>query len=476
MFVTKPKWFEKVTVEPMLFLYFVTLAISALVGTNLILRKGCDLTATVQPANLRDKCLNESYAQELVAKIQTWKLTIQYSVPLVFILFAGPWSDTHGRRRRPLMFIPIAGQLLTDAFNVLNVYNWHWSPAIAAVSECLVPALTGSRICCLVGVASYVADITRIQDRTKRIGMLMSLYFIATPVGACTAGFLNVNIGFYGTFGACMAMNVVALALGAILVKDTSVPYDKATSVWQTVNPKVIADSVRVLVKKRPSRSLLIYMTVVSPLTVGPMQGEYSILYLFVRYKFGWNEIDYSLYAAYKMTGILIGTIIAIWLMSVKLKMHDAAIGFIGSSFDLIAAVCYSFVTQPWQLYVVPVIDIFHGAAFTVSTSMASKLVDNSELAQLNSVRGMLETLAPIIIYPLYNQLYKLTFETLPGAFFLLTAVITVPVVILFGLTYKADQKNNIFKNNEDNTVAQKNKDECNNTVKEESIKTIDTV
>lgn len=45
------------------------------------------------------------------------------------------------------------------------------------------------------------------------------------------------------------------------------------------------------------------------------------------------------------------GTIVAIWLMSVKLKMHDAAIGFIGSSFDLIAAVCYSFVTQPWQLY-----------------------------------------------------------------------------------------------------------------------------
>lgn len=94
--------------------------------------------------------------------------------------------------------------------------------------------------------------------------------------------------------------------------------------------------------------------------------------------------------------------------------MHDAAIGFIGSSFDLIAAVCYSFVTQPWQLYAglctitiffffyrkpsyrrfgfdefrelftipVPVIDIFHGAAFTVSTSMASKLVDNSELGE----------------------------------------------------------------------------------------------
>lgn len=242
-------------------------------GTNLILRKGCDLTATEQPADLRAKCLNESYAQELVARIQTWKLTIQYSVPLVFILFAGPWSDTHGRRRRPLMFIPIAGQLATDAFNVLNVYNWQWPPAVAAVTECLVPALTGSRICCVVGVASYVADITRVEDRTKRIGMLMSLYFIATPVGACTAGFLNVAIGFYGTFAACMAMNCAALLLGVALVRDTSVPYDRATSIWQTVNPRVVADSVRVLFKKRPSRSLLVYMTVVSPLTIGPMQG-----------------------------------------------------------------------------------------------------------------------------------------------------------------------------------------------------------
>lgn len=242
----------------------------------MILWKGCDVTATVQPDDLRKKCLNESYAQELVAGIQTWKLTIQYSVPLVFILFAGPWSDTHGRRRRPLMFIPIAGQLLTDAFNVLNVYNWHWSPTVAAISECLVPALTGSRICCVVGVASYVADITRVEDRTKRIGMLMSLYFIATPIGACTAGFLNVNIGFYGTFGVCIAMNCLALMLGVMLIKDTSVPYD-SVSVWQTVNPKVIADSMRVLVKKRPSRSLLIYMTIVSPLTIGPMQGAYIV-------------------------------------------------------------------------------------------------------------------------------------------------------------------------------------------------------
>ncbi|XP_050538823.1 uncharacterized protein LOC126904128 isoform X2 [Daktulosphaira vitifoliae] len=453
----RPRWINKVTVEPMLFLYFVTLAVSALVGTNLILRKGCDETATVQP-DLSEKCLHETYAQALVTKIQTWKLTIQYAVPLIFLLYAGPWSDNHGRRRRPLMFIPIAGQLLTDFFNIVNVYYWYWPPAVAAIFECLVPALTGSRICCVVGVASYIADNTKVENRTKRIGILMSLYFIATPIGACLAGFLNLKIGL-------------------LLVKDTSVKYEKQ-SLWKTLNPKVITDSMKVLLKKRPRRSLLIYMTIVSPLTVGPMQGEYSILYLFVRYKFGWNEIDYGLYAAYKMTGILIGTSIAIWLMSVKLKMHDAAIGFIGSGFDLIAAICYSVVTKPWHLYAVPVIDIFHGAAFAVSASMASKLVENTELAQLNSVRGMLETLAPIIVYPLYNQVYKMTFETLSGAFFLVTAVLTIPVVILFGLTYKADKDNTIFNTDTEIEKQKKTetKDMCNNTIENKNNTSVNPV
>jgi len=52
----------------------------------------------------------------------------------------------------------------------------------------------------------------------------------------------------------------------------------------------------------------------------------------------------------------------------------------------------------------------------------------------------------------------------------------TILLCIISRLTYKADQKDNIFKNNEDDGIAQKNKDECNNTVKEESIKTIDSV
>lgn len=35
--------------------------------------------------------------------------------------------------------------------------------------------------------------------------------------------------------------------------------------------------------------------------------GEMSVMYLFVRYKFHWNEKDFSIFNAYQMTIVLLG-------------------------------------------------------------------------------------------------------------------------------------------------------------------------
>lgn len=35
--------------------------------------------------------------------------------------------------------------------------------------------------------------------------------------------------------------------------------------------------------------------------------GEYAIMYLFMRYKFKWYEVQYSYFAAYKMTMVFFG-------------------------------------------------------------------------------------------------------------------------------------------------------------------------
>ncbi|XP_050538827.1 proton-coupled folate transporter-like [Daktulosphaira vitifoliae] len=435
---SRPKWTQNITVEPMVFLYFITLAISGMVGTNLIYRKSCDETATDQP-NLELPCPNKTYALTSVANINTWKLTIQEAVPIVFLLFAGPWSDSHGRRRRPLMFIPIIGQLVIDIFNLISVYYWRWPPSVAAIFACFLTGITGSRNCFVVGVISYISDITEVENRTQRIGILISLYLIASPIGDFVAGFLNVSIGFYGIFLVCIILNISALIFGLILVKNTSIDYEKV-SFWKSINPKIIINTMEVLIKKRPKKNMLVYMVIVSPLILGPLQGEFSILYLLVIHKFGWQEEDYSIYAAYRMVIMLIGTSTAIWMFSIKLKLHDSIIGVISSSLTLVATIGYILIISPWQFYAIPLIDIFHGAGYSVSISIASKLVENTELAQLSSVRGIMETLLPVIIFPLYNQVYQLTFEAIPGAVFFLSFLLTIPVTIIFWYSYKIDK------------------------------------
>ncbi|XP_016660972.1 uncharacterized protein LOC100160646 isoform X2 [Acyrthosiphon pisum] len=169
---------------------------------------------------------------------------------------------------------------------------------------------------------------------------------------------------------------------------------------------------------------------------VGRIGGEYAVSYLFMRFKFKWYEVEYSYFAAYKMLTIFFGTLFSVTVLSHRLKINDAIIGYIACTFDILAAVCYVFANEPWQLYIIPLIDFFHGTALTISTSLTSKIVENEKLGRLNSVQGLMSTFMSFILVSLYSATYNLTFEYLPGAVFLLNIILTFPLLIIFMIIY----------------------------------------
>jgi len=62
-------------------------------------------------------------------------------------------------------------------------------------------------------------------------------------------------------------------------------------------------------------------------------------------------------------------------------------------------------------------------------------------------------------------------------AFMIMLGMILKKLHFFSRLTYKVDQKNNVLCNNNNNEAKQKkHKDECNNSIQEESIKNIDSV
>lgn len=268
---------KHITVEPLLALYFISTGMSGVAGLNLLLQKAC------HPGPLRplftDQCDNEEEAQKIVTNINSWKPILQFTLPILFVMFAGPWSDNHGNRRRPLMVLPVCGQFVADLCCLLNVFYWEWSTTIAAISEALIPGLTGTRICLLIGACSYISDITSAESRTFRLGIIAAIYFISTPVGTALGGFLRPIIEFDGIYTACALLNISSILCGILLVKNTTCDKEgMKKSVWEGMfDPKAIVQSFKTVIRKRDGfkRTIIILMILLSPLNISAMQGIY---------------------------------------------------------------------------------------------------------------------------------------------------------------------------------------------------------
>ncbi|VVC25040.1 Major facilitator superfamily,Major facilitator superfamily domain [Cinara cedri] len=411
-------------------LYSASMAISRFSQDNLLLQKACNSSVP-----FGDCAIGEANVQHVVSKINSWKPIIFYATPIMMIVFAGPWSDSHGRRRRPLIFLPIIGQVLTDILCILNVYFWEWPPQIAALCEALTPGLFGGYNMFWVGMLSYISDNCPTELRTLRYGIINFLFNISRLIGTGLAGFLNVRLGFYGVFIVPIIINSTAVMIGLVFVKDTSQPYDKNV-VW--LKPKrFIKNYFNVFKNKRSKYTItVILLLLCQSVLVGRMAGENIITYLYIRYTFKWFEVEYGIFSAYKFVIISLGTYFAGTIMSINMKLNDAVIGSIACVFDIFVAFGYVFINEPWQLLIVASVDFFHGTALSISTSLISKIVDVDELGRLNSIIRLCTALLSIFIVSLYSVTYNFTFEYVPGAVYMLDVILTFPFLTVFLIIY----------------------------------------
>lgn len=264
-----------VTVEPVMLLYYTSLAITELSGQNLILQKACHPGGDVAPLPTA-VCAKEQDAQKLANDVGTWKYIVLFSVPVVFNLFAGPWSDKHARRK-PLMYLPLFGQILSDLLNLLNVVFWSWSPVVAALSQSIPTVVTGWRPCFIIGVTSYLADITSEQSRTFRLGIKTAIYFLGSPIGSFIFGLVFRKIYFYGVFILCVVFNTIALVYLYFFVPEVKNKEEepKLNVCDGLVDVKQVLESVKTVLKERNGygRAILFLLFLAGPLSYATMEG-----------------------------------------------------------------------------------------------------------------------------------------------------------------------------------------------------------
>ncbi|KAL0125339.1 hypothetical protein PUN28_004466 [Cardiocondyla obscurior] len=477
---------SNITVEPMVACYVIPSVLSQLATQNLILEKACrvnlaysdEVCSALTARNTTGYEAEETAVQQMVARMQTWKTPLQSALPTMLILFMGAWSDRTGLRK-PCMLLPIIGEFFSSVTLIACTYWFYELPMEVVVLESVWPALTGGWFTMFMGIFSYIADITTVESRTLRIGAANVFLSLGVPIGMALSGILYTKLGFYGVFSIAMVCYVLSFVYGLVVIKEPprviaersrkkSLPPEgkKRTSLCAFVldffSLKHIEETFRVAFKKgaHNRQKRVIVLMVIVMVVIGPLYGEMAVLYLYMRYRYNWNEVTFSMFSTFGMVTNLIGTAISVGIFSHILKIDDAIVGIMSCTSKILASFVYAFATSAWMVYVAAIVEIVNGTSFIAMRSIASKLVPTDELGKVNSLFGVCESLMPLVYGPMYSAIYAATMNTVPGTFFIAGGCMTMPAIFAFFWLYTEHRKDRMLKEQKEPEATMNHKNE----------------
>ncbi|XP_028026477.1 LOW QUALITY PROTEIN: solute carrier family 46 member 3-like [Bombyx mandarina] len=369
-----------ITVEPVAFIVLFASILSSMSTQTLGLEKACrvslrledaicdSLRAQNQSNNFTDyeRIVQEHYSAQL-----TWKSNLQSVLPLPMLLFAGGWSDKTGRRKAIIIF-PIIGETLQCISNILNVVFFYEIPLEALIFfDTFFAGITGGTTIMFLAMFNYICDITTSKNRTQRLALVNLCTFAGMPLGLMLSGIMLRHLGYYAIYGTALFLHFINVLYVTFRVKDPLrtkeqiMTYDNKGCchfLKEFFDPKTLKDSFKVLIKKTEDnrRLYLIVILMTACLLYGPVYGEVSVLYLSLRYRFNWDEMQFSLFQTYNFVITAIGTIFAVVVLSNYLKWHDALLGITSTISKIASSFVYCFAPNAQILYIAPVVDILN--------------------------------------------------------------------------------------------------------------------
>ncbi|XP_014357304.2 proton-coupled folate transporter [Papilio machaon] len=452
---------ENITLEPVLAGYVIPGVLSRLATQNLNLDKACrvnlqygDVVCDALIAKEGNRYQKEELeVQQLIASMEAWKNIILSALPCFLILFIGAWSDRTGKRKICIL-LPILGDLMACLSNILNAYFFYELPVqVTMFFEAFLPAITGGWITTYMGAFSYISDISSEETRTFRVGIANLCLTAGGPIGTALSGILLKFIGYYGVFSLSSFLYICSILHGMFYIKDPErpmleknaedTPSSLGTFLKSFFDIKHVKDTLTVAFKKGPNKRRTKSILVLASITFiyGPAYGEYTIRYLFTRYRFNWDAVKYSFYNTFYICIHAFGALISISLFSRKFKWDDATLGLISNASKMVGGLATGLSRNSLDMYLAVAVETFNATSFTALRSISSKLVTSDELGKMTSFFNLMEVLTSMMFGPFYSWLYMMTLKIDAGIVFYLSTVLTVPPILIFGWFFVQKRK-----------------------------------
>lgn len=189
--------------------------------------------------------VEESNIQKVMAQIRRTRAILDYSIPIIFVLYQGSWSDIHGRKMS--LLLPCFGFILQAITLALSYFFQTWDGFTVVLISTIPKCLSGADVTFRMAALSYVSDISTEQGRTLRTGLISAAFTLGVPMGFALGGAavkvaIRPEIAFLISAGICTVAFLTILIFvdnkpqqGKLETKKSS---DSPTSKNDTATPE----------------------------------------------------------------------------------------------------------------------------------------------------------------------------------------------------------------------------------------------
>lgn len=297
---------DVITVEPLIGSYVMATVLCGPMLINLEFEKACrvnlglndSVCENILSANIENLTEVNNEIQILISNMHSWQQPVQSIMPLILVLFLGSFSDRH-KWRKPFLVIPIFGEF----FSVIGctlcvVFMRSWPLEAQGVFQTVVPSFFGGQTMLVMAVYAYIADVSTIEMRTLRIGIVQIVLNILYPLTQVFSANLFELAGYYVIFFLGGALFVFGFLYGLFCVKEPreKVLESKGGMVCDMFNPKHAIETFNLVLKKKPGNNRQYIWLVMLCLFfyTAVLVGESSIFFLYVQGQFKWGIVEYS--------------------------------------------------------------------------------------------------------------------------------------------------------------------------------------
>ncbi|XP_059481079.1 lysosomal proton-coupled steroid conjugate and bile acid symporter SLC46A3-like [Neocloeon triangulifer] len=413
-----------ITIEPALFLLTFAVTMTGPVLQNFIVMKTCEVTLHYNFSvcdNLSNLKPIEDQIQPYSVQLIMYKSLIEAIIPAALSFFLGPWSDHNGRK--PLLMIPTIGYMLLNAIYMVLSMNFAWesSPNFLLIASIPV-AMTGGFVAFVTGAFCYLSDISTPAERSWRMGVAEAALLLGLPTGLASSSYLLKFGGYVMVFATCSCACLLALLYVIYFVPES---IQTSESTRQSVfDVRLIKEMVATCWKPRSGYRRLTMFLVMGTMAsiIFSLDGDISVSYLYTRERFGWEIQDFTLYSSASVLASTVGSLIGLHLFSRTLKLEDAPLAAFACLLKAVSLMVLALASMSWMMYAGSAIGILGGLSSPLCRAILSKSVHADDVGKVFSLASSLEALTPIAAAPLYTIIYKATFLTVPGAFYMLSS------------------------------------------------------